>query len=68
MPTNRIDRSVTANADAADKKMTLGELKAFIEEMGRAGAAETTPVAARVTFGGWLKQLRATAIRFGDRD
>jgi hypothetical protein len=61
MPT---DRTVTATAH--DGKMTLGELRAFIAEMDQAGAAETTPVTARVSWGGWVKELKASAVRFGD--
>lgn len=59
------DRTVTAHAGDG-KKMTLGELRAFIAEMDQAGAADTTPVTARVAWVGWVKQLKATAIRFGD--
>lgn len=62
------DRTVTATASADDKRMTLGELRSFIGEMDQAGAAESTPVSARVTFGGWLRELKATAQRFGDDD
>jgi hypothetical protein len=58
------DRTVTVNA--ADGKLTLGELRSFIGEMDQAGAADTTPVQGRVTFGGWLKEIKATAVRFGD--
>lgn len=60
------DRTVTANANAGDNRMTLGELRSFIGEMDQAGAAETTPIAGRLTFRGWVRELKATAIRFGD--
>jgi hypothetical protein len=62
------DRTVTATAADGFKRMTLGELEDFIAEMHEAGAARTTPIHARVTFGGWLRELKATAIRFGDPD
>lgn len=62
------DRTVTATASGGDKRMTLGELRSFIGEMDQAGAAESTSVSARVTFGGWLRELKATAVRFGDKE
>jgi hypothetical protein len=62
MPT---DRTVTATA-LDGRRMTLAELRAFVAEMDQAGAAETTPVGARVSWGGGLKELKASAARFGD--
>jgi hypothetical protein len=56
-------RSVTA---PKGEKLTLGDLRSFVGEMDHAGAADTTPVRGRVTFGGWLKEIKATAVRFGD--
>ena len=49
-------------------KLTLGDLRSFVGEMDQAGAADTTPVGATVSFGGWLRELKATAERFGDRE
>jgi hypothetical protein len=46
--------------------MTLAELRVFITEMDQAGAAENTPVGARVSWGGGLKRITASARRFGD--
>jgi hypothetical protein len=57
-------REVTAKAE--DGTVTLGELKAFAAELDRAGAVNTTPISATVRFGGGIKTLKATAIRFGD--
>lgn len=65
MPASRINREVTAAAQDG-KRMTLGDLRAFVAEMDQAGAADTTRVSGRVTFGGWVKELKATAVRFGD--
>ena len=48
------------------KRMTLGEIRSFVAEMDQAGAADTTQIGARVNFGGWLRELKATAVRFGD--
>lgn len=62
----RADRAVTLAAEG--KGFTLGELRVFIEEMDDAGAADSTPIGARVTFGGLLKELKATAVRFGDTE
>lgn len=60
---SRTDRTVTTRAEA--KRMTLGELRSFVKEMDEAGAADSTGVDARVNFGGGLKELKATAERFG---
>jgi hypothetical protein len=65
MAAMRIGRTVEAKGSASGK-VTLGDLRAFIAEMDQAGAADTTPVKATVTFGGALKSLKATAVRFGD--
>jgi hypothetical protein len=65
MPASRINRAVTATAGDGSR-MTLGDLRAFIAELDQAGAAETTPVSGRVSFGGYVKELKATAVRFGD--
>jgi hypothetical protein len=46
--------------------VTLAVLKEFITELDRAGAVNTTPIDGEVTWGGHLKSLSATAIRFGD--
>jgi hypothetical protein len=58
------DRTVTARG--AEKRMTLGELREFIVALAQAGAADTTPIQAKVTWGGGLQQISATAVRFGD--
>lgn len=65
MPTSRINRNVSAAAEDG-KRMTLADLRAFVAEMDQAGAAEETPVSARIAWGGWVKELKATAVRFGD--
>ena len=57
-------REVTVKAQ--DGTVTLGELRAFIGELDQAGAAESTPISGTVRFGGGIKTLKATAIRFGD--
>lgn len=62
MTVSRINRSVTATAGDG-KRMTLGELRAFVTEMDQAGAADIT---VRIAWGGGLKELRATAARFGE--
>ena len=55
-------------ATAASKDMTLGEIREFVAELDRAGAAEETVVKARVNFSGTLKSLTADAVRFGDQE
>jgi hypothetical protein len=57
-------REVTVKAQ--DGTVTLGELKAFVAELDNAGAANTTPISGTARFGGGIKTLKATAIRFGD--
>jgi hypothetical protein len=57
-------REVTVKAQ--DGTVTLGELRAFVAELDHAGAAESTSILATVRFGGGIKTLKATAIRFGD--
>ena len=57
-------RDVTVKAQ--DGIMTLGELRVFITELDHAGAAESTPISGTVRFGGGIKALKATAVRFGD--
>lgn len=57
-------RDVTVKAQ--NGTVTLGELKAFVAELDHAGAVNTTPISATVRFGGGIKTLKATAIRFGD--
>jgi hypothetical protein len=59
-------RTVTTKARGSAKRMSLGEVKAFVAEMDEAGAANTTLVTARVGFRGRLMELKATAVRFGD--
>jgi hypothetical protein len=59
------DRTVTAKPSGG-KRMTLGDLRAFLTEMDQAGAADTTLFTARVSVRGWVKELKATAVRFGD--
>lgn len=61
-----ISRDVEAKAGGADGKMTLAELREFVAGLDQAGAAEATLISARVTFGGALKSVKATAVRFGD--
>jgi hypothetical protein len=56
----------TVQATAKDRALTLGELREFIGELDHAGAAETTPIEARVTMRGGIKSMMATAVRFGD--
>lgn len=46
--------------------MTLGDLRAFIGELDEAGAANTTPLEARLSFRGKIKSMTADVIRFGD--
>lgn len=58
------ERTVTAKGAA--KRMTLGELRQFIDALDHAGAADSTPIGAKVTWGGGLQQIQATAVRFGD--
>jgi hypothetical protein len=57
-------REVTVKAQGGT--VTLGEHRAFIAELDQAGAAESTPISATVRFGGGIKTLKATVIRFGD--
>lgn len=59
-------RDVRTTAAKGADAMTLAEVKEFVTEMDRAGAAGTTPIIARVGWHGQLKSLSATAIRFGD--
>ena len=59
-----VSRHVEANAE--NGKMTLGDLRQFVAELDQAGAADTTVIRARVTFGGVLKSVAADAVRFGD--
>lgn len=59
------ERTRTMKA-AKGEKLTLGDLRSFVGEMDQAGAADSTPVSARASFGGWLQELKATAVRFGD--
>jgi len=59
-----VDRTVEIKA--ADGRITLGELREFIAGLDHAGAADSTVIGARVTMGGALKSLKATAVRFGD--
>jgi hypothetical protein len=54
------ERTRTMKA-AKGEKLTLGE-------MDQAGAADSTPASARASFGGWLQELKATAVRFGDEE
>jgi hypothetical protein len=58
-----IDRDVEAKADTG--KMTLGELREFVSALDRAGAATSTVISGRVNWGGTVKSLKATAVRFG---
>jgi hypothetical protein len=51
---------------AAGKTLTLAELREFVEDLDRAGAVGTTVIGGRVNWGGTLKSVWATAIRFGD--
>lgn len=52
--------------DADDKHLTLGELHKFIGDLDEAGAAESTVISGRVNWGGTLRSVWATAVRFGD--
>ncbi|MCW2904126.1 MAG: hypothetical protein JWO67_6391 [Streptosporangiaceae bacterium] len=61
-----IDRHVAVQATA--KKLTLGELREFIDELDQAGAANSTVIKGRVNWGGTIKSLEATAVRFGDQE
>lgn len=63
MPIGRV-----VEAKAQDGTMTLDEVRAFVAELDSAGAAGATPVNATVRFGGGLKSLKATAVRFGDSE
>lgn len=58
-------RQVEVNA-AKGEQLTLGDLKEYVQAMGRAGAADSTPVSGRVSMGGKLRSLSARAVRFGD--
>ncbi len=58
------ERTVTARGAA--KQMTLGELRQFVAGLDDAEAAESTPIRAKVTWGGGLQEIQATAVRFGD--
>lgn len=58
--------SRTVEVKARDGTMTLAGLREFVAAMDEAGAVETTPVSATVRFGGGIKTLKATAVRFGD--
>lgn len=61
--------SRTIDGAAADKNgMTLAELRQFITECDKSGAAEITRIKATTTWGGHLKTLRAVAVRFGDTE
>jgi hypothetical protein len=57
-------REVTVKAQSGI--VTLGELRAFIAELERAGAADSTEIKGTVRFGSGIKTLTATAVRFGD--
>ena len=58
------DRSYSKKA--AGKKMTLGELRAFVKECDGLGAAETSPIGGRISMGGGLKEVSSEIVRFGD--
>lgn len=61
------ERTRTMKA-AKGEKLALGDLRSFVAEMDQAGAADSTPVSARASFGGWLQELKATAVGFGDEE
>ena len=53
-------------ATARNGKLTLGELREFIAELDKAGAANATVIKGRVNFGSTVRSLSADAVRFGD--
>jgi hypothetical protein len=59
-------RTVEAKAPKGGH-LTLGDLKGFAATLEQAGAADTTSIDGSVTFGGHLKALKASAVRFGDK-
>ena len=54
-----IEKTITARARASGK-MTRDDLRGFLAELDNAGAGWDVPVKVRVSFGGWLKEIRAT--------
>lgn len=59
-------RHVEATAGKGEQ-LTKADLRAFLQSLDDAGAAESTPISGRVSPRGKLRQLSASAIRFGDR-
>jgi hypothetical protein len=60
--------SISRHVEAAapNGKMTLADLREFVAELDKAGAADTTVIKGRVNFGGTVRSLSADAVRFGD--
>jgi hypothetical protein len=53
------ESTVTAKAPASGK-MTVDDLREFLAELDKAGANGGTRLTARVSFGGWVKQMSVT--------
>lgn len=60
-------RQVRIYAIKGEPPLTLGNLRQFIADLDQSGATDDTPVKARVSWRGWLRELSASAVRFGDR-
>lgn len=49
--------TITHEAGSPKSRMTLGELRSFLDEADRAGIDSDSEVAARVTMSGHLKRI-----------
>ena len=59
-------RVVEARA-AKGEQLTLGDLREFVATLEKAGAADSTPILALAGWRGRLRNLKASAVRPGDR-
>lgn len=65
-PVSVTSRVVEASAGKGGQ-LTLGDLKEFIRTLDGAAAADSTPVTGRTDWRGRLQSLKASAVRFGDK-